>query len=628
MKKPLIEYDIECLPNFFCICFVQHDSNLQFVIEISSRKDNRSDLKWITDRFTLVSYNGISYDNILTEMVLHDKKATNKSLYQLSQAIISREFNNPIIKAYKWKKSFDSIDIMTMLASSKLRVSLKHLQVKIKWPKVLDFEVDWTKELPEDKWDECIKYCFNDVKSLKAVVILKTKDLELRDKIQAKYGLDFRSMDGVKIAEAMLCQNIAKGLGIPYWEFMRSEHPRIQFVEIAPLINDFVRFETPKFQELLKYCQSKTIELKENKEDTEKQLTYRIVLDGVPFDFGLGGLHAWSNGEIIIPKDNELLIASDVSGYYPSQKVMLEYPHPYDPFFTEKYVQAYEDKKVGKATGDELMEKLNKLIGNSSFGLFLSFYSKLYAPDLGLKITMNGQLMLAMWIERLWIKLVPKGLRIVGGNTDAVEVICPKHLLPEYMEICDWWCNITRMSLDHDRFAAIYRKSCNHYIGIKANKKGDALKYDNGRFKLKLKGDFDEESDLLKGAKPTIIKMAITEHLVYNTSIKDFIENHPDIYDFCMSSRVGGDFITEHYGIVLQKTNRYYAAIGEGAARIFKCKKDTPSSRENILESSKVLLFNDYVKKEMIDYNINYQYYIREAQKIVDQINPRQLTLF
>jgi len=634
MKKPLVIYDWEVFSNFACICFESLWSDQKLVVEISNRVNTSKQLKSITDWYTLVGYNNHNYDDPLTQMLLTKKNVTNEDLFKMSQSLVKNSYarsdeERKAINRYKYNKEFDSIDFMTMLASSKLRVSLKHLQVKIKWPKVQDFEVDWNEDLPEDQFDKCISYCFNDVSSLKAVVLSKAKDLDLRDKIQAKYGMDFRSMDGVKIAEAMLCDNIAKGLGMELKEFMRSEHPRVQFVPIAPLINDFIQFKTPAFNALLDYCKSKTIELKENKDDNERQLTYRLIVDGVAFDFGLGGLHGFSKGEIIKATKGNSLIFSDVSGYYPSQKVMLKYPHPYDPWFTDKYVQAYEDKKVGKKIGDELMEKLNKLIGNASFGLFLSFYSKLYAPSLGYRITMNGQLMLAMLIESLLLKLVPKGLKIVGGNTDCVEVICPNELLEEYYEVCNEWCSTTKMELDHDRYNVVYRKSCNHYIGVKANKDGEPLADEKkpGRYKLKLKGDFEEESDLLKGAKPTIIKIAIREELVYGTPISKTVREHKDIYDFCMSSRIGGEFKTVHAGVTLQKTNRYYAGKGSESAHIYKVKR-SDLTEQHILKETKVIIFNDYVEKPMQDYNINYAYYINEAQKIVDQIKPRQLSLF
>lgn len=624
-KKPLVIYDIECLPNFFCMCFMPLWSDEKMVIEISKRKDDRARLKSITKFYTIVGYNSGSYDDTMTQMVLSNPSATNAELYELSKAIIGRDFDNRYLKKYKYKRDFDSIDIMTMLASSKLRVSLKHLQVKINWPKVQDFEVDWNKDLPEEEFDKCIEYCFNDTGSLKQVVKMKEKDLILRDQIQAKYSLDFRSMDGVKIAENMLCSHIAKNLEIDLKTFMYDPNIRVASVALKDLINDFIEFKTPEFQAVLDYFKATTVYPKDKEEDNKKQLKHRLIHKGVPFDFGLGGIHAWSNGQILEPKSDEFLIMPDFAGFYPSQVVRLEYEHKHDPFFREKYVEAYNDKIEGKRIGDKLMETLAKLIGNSSFGKFLSFYSPLYSPELAYRITVNGQLMALMLIERLSLG----GFRVVGANTDAVEVYVKKERYDEYLAICNDFCALTKMSLDHDKFTKIYRKSCNHYIGIKADKDGNPMLDENGRYKVKLKGDFDQESDLLKGVKPNIVKMAIFEELVYGTRIADTIKNCKDIYEFCIASRVGGKYITVHNNIKQQKTNRYYAGKGSNAAYLYKIdKEDASDTRNHILGNSKVILFNDYIDKSMSEYNINYSYYIEEAQKIVDIIKPKQLTLF
>ena len=628
MKKPLVIYDWEVFSNFACICFESLWSDQKLVIEISNRVNTSRQLKSITDWYTLVGYNNHNYDDPLTQMLLTKKNVTNEDLFKMSQSLVKNSYarsdeERKAINRYKYNKEFDSIDFMTMLASSKLRVSLKHLQVKIKWPKVLDFEVDWNEKLPEDRFDEAISYCFNDVSSLKAVVLSKAKDLDLRDKIQAKYGMDFRSMDGVKIAETMLCTHIAKGLGVDLKEFMFKENERVESVFLGDIIQPFIAFETQPFKDVLTYFKGKTVYPKDKEEENKKQLDYRLIHDGVPFDFGLGGIHAWSDGQILEPTEDEYLIMPDFSGFYPSQVVQLEYAHKYDPFFREMYVQSYYDKIEGKRIGDKLMETLNKLIGNSSFGKFLSFYSPLFMPKLAYQITCNGQLMALMLIERLSLA----GFKVVGANTDAVEVYVKKARYDEYLAVCNEFCALTKMSLDHDKFVKIYRKSCNHYIGIKANNDGTPQIDEKGRFKVKLKGDFEQESDLLKGAKPTIIKIAIFEELVYGTPIAKTVKEHADIYDFCMSSRIGGEFKTVHAGNTLQKTNRYYAGKGHDSSYIYKVRK-ADNSEQHILKESKVIIFNDYVEKPMSEYNINYGYYINEAQKIVDQIKPRQLTLF
>lgn len=232
--------------------------------------------------------------------------------------------------------------------------------------------------------------------------------------------------------------------------------------------------------------------------------------------------------------------------------------------------------------------------------------------------------MLLMLIEKLHLA----NFKIVGANTDAIEVIVKKDRYDEYLAICEEWSNLTKMNLDHDKFAVIYRKSCNHYVGIKANDDGSAqIDKSTGRFKVKLKGGFEQETDILKGANPDIIKKALFENLVYGTSVANTVKSCTNIYDFCMASRVGGKFTSTHFNKKLQKTNRYYAGVGPSSAYLYKAEAN--ASPSHILKQSKVIIMNDYVKYDNIeDYNINYSYYINVVYDILDSIKPKQLTLF
>ncbi|MEX0598644.1 MAG: hypothetical protein WD512_19330, partial [Candidatus Paceibacterota bacterium] len=71
----------------------------------------------------------------------------------------------------------------------------------------------------------------------------------------------------------------------------------------------------------------------------------------------------------------------------------------------------------------------------------------------------------------------------------------------------------------------------------------------------------------------------------------------------------------------LQKTNRVF--ISNKGGHLYK-KKD---NRVNgVYVGNKVTVFNRYI--EANNYNINYHWYINETNKIIDILEPKQLTLF
>jgi hypothetical protein len=88
-----------------------------------------------------------------------------------------------------------------------------------------------------------------------------------------------------------------------------------------------------------------------------------------------------------------------------------------------------------------------------------------------------------------------------------------------------------------------------------------------------------------------------------------------------MMQKMGSQYKAIHNNQYLQKTNRFYASIGKDSAYLYKEKGKT---REHVLKESGVSLFNDY--REVSD--INYQYYIKKAQEIIDLIEPKQMVLW
>ena len=54
------------------------------------------------------------------------------------------------------------------------------------------------------------------------------------------------------------------------------------------------------------------------------------------------------------------------------------------------------------------------------------------------------------------IALLEADFEVVGANTDAVNVYVPDERWQEYLSICKEWEELTKMSLDHDEFTAIY----------------------------------------------------------------------------------------------------------------------------------------------------------------------------
>lgn len=163
-------------------------------------------------------------------------------------------------------------------------------------------------------------------------------------------------------------------------------------------------------------------------------------------------------------------------------------------------------------------------------------------------------------------------------------------------------------------------KDVNNYISVYS-----------GTDKVKLKGCFEIYKELHKDQSSTIVPIALKEYFINNVPVETTIKNHKNIFDFCIRLKLKKStdgFFNYLEGMELKKlllprTSRYYISKLGGTLM----KHHTATGRvEGVNIGCRVTLFNEYVEKE--NYNINYSYYIKECNKIINVIENNQLSLF
>ena len=235
-----------------------------------------------------------------------------------------------------------------------------------------------------------------------------------------------------------------------------------------------------------------------------------------------------------------------------------------------------------------------------------------------MKIRINGQLLLLMLAE----KLTQIQCRIVQANTDGLFVIVKKNKLQEYQQICKDWEQLTKLTLEEDRFEAMYQYAINDYIAIK-----EGYSQSKDPKLIKTKGMFITEVKLGKGLTPKIIPEAIIKYFADGIPVKYTIYNCKDIKKFLMSEKTGKQWHVEYLGKEQQRTNRFYASTDGGY--LWKWKDDNGNKAyQNMLTSSGVTILNKFDNKPIEERKINYRYYLKEALKIIEELQPRQLNLF
>ena len=653
--KIVYVYDIEVFQNIFHCSVKNTETNDIYKFEISERKNQLRELvkffkqvdKYITwgDYYTtniniptniiFCGYNNLHYDNpIINYIIEYEDKLMQynipticSSIFNLSKTITaSSEDNIDAWKHWKYQIWFDTFDILTMLYSNKLRVGLKEIQVTMQYPNVQEFVCDWTKPLPLEDFDSMIDYNINDIESTSELLNRCKKDVDLRIAIEDEYGVRVLSKDGVNIGMKILTQKYLEKTGLTWWDIKDLRSP-MSVIPLKDVILPFIKYDSPILQRVLDDMKNQIVS------PGRKGYENKFVFNNLRYSVGVGGIHSVNSPEIIIPRDDEMLIDIDVASLYPSMLIEHEfYPKHLGKEFLEVYMQIKDERIEAKHNGDKVKNETLKLALNGLSGNLQNEHNFCYSPFAVMQIRINGQLLLLMLAE----KLTQIGCRIVQANTDGLFVLLKKDVYSKVNSICREWEQLTKLTLEEDRFKAMYQYAINDYF---------AITEDN---KVKEKGMFITAVKLGKGLTPKIIPKAIISFFKDGIPVEDTIKNCTDIRDFLMSEKTGKQWHVEYMNEEQQRTNRFYASTNGGY--LWKWKdtghkegeiitytepyvgehkyKASARQYQNMLTASGVTLLNKFDDKPIEERKINYRYYIMEAYKIIRDLKPLQLSLW
>lgn len=256
-----------------------------------------------------------------------------------------------------------------------------------------------------------------------------------------------------------------------------------------------------------------------------------IVIGRTTYRAGIGGLHSQESSVSYrsVPGVCTMRTA-DVRSYYPSLIINAGmYPPQLGPLFLEIYSTIYKTRLEAKAALKKLPKDTQewfeiqaveggfKIVLNGTFGKLFSRFSIFYAPELGIAVTLGGQVSLLMLIERLELA----GIHVVSANTDGIEMQVPwgRDWLAD--EIIKWWEETTKLGMDSEKYLALYARDVNNYI---------RMDFDGS---VKRKGAYGE-SGVLKNKHPDldICSDAVVALLCTRKPLMDSIMECRDIRKF------------------------------------------------------------------------------------------------
>jgi hypothetical protein len=611
-------YDLEVFSNFFLAGFLGKNAEKSQFFEISDWKDDSKILKEFLhqENLKLVGYNCLAYDypiiHYILEMGLLDQKdpmLVTNMIYNKSNEII----NDSSSSFPEWKVKIPQLDLMKIhhLDNKSKSATLKDIEFVIRHDNVEDLDFDPHSIILDDEdREKIILYNENDLIATRKFYFKSTKEIELRKSLSKKYRLNLINANDPKMGAEIFASKLAPKLGIPIWELKKQQTKR-SLVLLKKCIFPYINFKTKTFQDVLK----KTKEVIVYDGDTKGAWKDEVIFNKVKYKFGFGGLHGCIYPGIYQEDENNVIVSSDVTSYYPNLAIKNRfYPAHLTSIYCDVYENIFDERKMyPKGTPENYGLKIAL---NGTFGKSNDKYSFFKDLKYMLRTTINGQMLLAMLCER-----VAHLGQILMANTDGIEILIPKSNVEKYYNICKKWEKFTRLELEHGNYKKMVIRDVNNYLAIKEN--DDTYE----------KGCFEINKLLWKDHSMLIVPKALKAYYTKGTPVQEFIRNHNDMFDFYMKLKIRSNFKAEIRYVVgeninnvqLSKTTRYYASTNGGYIFRNKLDGDTTSA---IKKNQRCTIANRHVDMPMSDRHVDYQFYERECSKIINAIDQGQLKLY
>lgn len=251
-----------------------------------------------------------------------------------------------------------------------------------------------------------------------------------------------------------------------------------------------------------------------------------------------------------------------------------------------------------------------KLALNGVYGDSNNKFSPFYDPQYTMTITVNGQLLLCLLAD--YLMDIP-GLEMIQVNTDGVTVRLPCAAVERLDAVCAWWQSHTLLTLEHVDYDAMHIRDGNSYLAVKPDGK------------LKRKGAYEWQTTQAGGTlgwhqnhSALVIPMAAEAALVEGVPVREFIENHDNLHDFMLRTKVPRTSRLVLGDRPVQNICRYFISKEGGSlVKIMPplAKKPGVERRIGVAVGWLVQECNELAGVRGTD--INMEYYIAEAEKLV-----------
>lgn len=480
--------------------------------------------------YTWVGFNSKNFDSVITAGIVGWDMTPHDIKHVVIPKIIEDRLQPFQIyrKGYHEMPQFDSfrrhIDLFNVAPG--VKTSLKVYMARMHAETLQDLPYHHDDEINTPAKRKVVEqYCGNDIAGTYELFTRLQEEIELRRHLSDEFDLDLMSKSDAQMAEAIFHRelNLPKAKSPP--KFVRYVLPK-----------HIIKTNNKVLKELIEQSEAWDFEINQNNGSPVQPDWMKdgiVAINNGRYKFGLGGLHSTHDTQLYVHTDDEYEVSDfDAASYYPFTIVNCGFIPKMAGSKGEKFIELYksflERRLDAKRIGNKKVANSLKILLNGTYGKLGSMYSRLYAPDLLLGVTITGQLNLLCLIDELE-KI--KGVTVLSANTDGIMVKFLRSVRAKVEAVFAKNSKRTGYEYEETPYRTVALRDVNNYIAITLD----------GKVKGKgIHADVDSKPDPLKTHRSfTICSTAALAYIKDGTPVEETIANCDDIRDFV--SMANGD---------------------------------------------------------------------------------------
>lgn len=624
-------YDIENWPNFWSYAYndVETDKKGFFYIH-----ESNNDIHKFYEHFNpgrrYVGFKNVDYDYPVCHFIWKNYKYIKdfdvKDLLRLI-----RDENDRVIKN-EWAQIRDPVHEQCDLYkihhfdNKNKRTSLKWVQCVLGLENVQTLPFALDHHVTVDDIPLIEEYNLgSDVLSTRKFYEATIPKIRLREQFQEKFGINCLNYSDPKIGSELILKAYCERTGKDPDQVRKLRTYR-DCVNLKDILLPIYDFKYKGFQQLLTYLHNRTLY-----GTKKKDLKENVYFKGITIAYGCGGFHGCCESGVFEENDEYGIYDIDVGSLYPFYNVLNKnYPQHLGPVFSEIMKNLTYDRMAAKKNKDNVTADGLKLALNGTVGNYNQEYSFLYDMQAFLSTTINCQLLVTKLAEDV-IDKVP-GAKLLQVNTDGITLLIKKEQAEVFRKAYKQWENETGYSLEEATYKKMVIRDVNNYLAIKE----DGTTKEKGCFEVEKKVGSEVVYNKNHGKK--IVRRALREYYTKGVPIEDYIKSEKKPTDFLIHSKAKRGDRHEYDDQIQQDTLRYY--VSKTGKPLFKILKPIEKEgaldkyRKNIPNQLEIFIDNEITHRERRerlsagytckimnkitdDFDVDYDYYIEEANKIV-----------